>query len=242
MAHSPVWCYGSPAVWGRGVFVAALGAALAVSPTAAARQEPQGPGPTVAATSGNQFFPRSLTVPPNTTVYWENRGLNHNVKFEDGLFEQPADPLATPWRVWRHFDNEGTFRYFCEAHGGPGGAGMSGVVVVAANASPVLASLKATPRRVCKRRTRRCRRTTAVVTFSLSEAAKVSGGVDPDGAPAGREGIDISVDGKAGKNRLKIPVRPLAPGLYKLTLAAEDADGNESDPAVVRFRVVRPRR
>jgi hypothetical protein len=196
----------------------------------------------VAATAENQFFPRSLTVPPNTTVYWENRGLNHNVKFEDGLFEQPADPLATPWRVWRHFDVEGTYRYYCEAHGGPGGQGMSGVVTVVANASPVLASLKVAPRRVCNRRTKRCRATTAVVTYRLSEAARVSGGVDPVGAPAGREGFEFATDGKAGANKLKFPAKPLAPGVYRVTVAAEDEDGNESDPASVRFRVVRPRR
>jgi plastocyanin len=229
-------------VWGRGAVVAGVVAAFAACPTAAVAQEPQGPGPTVVAGADDRFFPRAVTVPPNTTVYWENRGLNHNVKFEDGLFEQPADPLSTPWRVWRHFDNVGTFPYYCEAHGGPGGVGMSGVVTVAANASPVLSALKASPRHVCKRRTRRCRRTTVVVTFQLSEAATVSGGVDPVGAPAGREGIDISVEGRAGKNRLKIPVRPFALGLYALTLGAEDTDGNESDPAVVRFRVVRPRR
>jgi plastocyanin len=215
---------------------------LAVYPSAAAGQEPQGPGPTVAATAENQFFPRSLTIPPNTTVYWENRGLQHNVKFEDGLFEQPADPMSTPWRVWRHFDNEGTFRYYCESHGGPGGMGMSGVITVAANASPVLSSLKASPKRPCSRRTRRCRRTTVTLTFRLSEPARVAGGIDPVGSPAGREGMDLSVDGKAGVNRLKIPVRRWRPGLYAVTLAAEDSDGNESDPSVVRFRVKRPRR
>lgn len=212
------------------------------APSAASAQEPQGPGPTVAATADNTFFPRALTVPPNTTVYWENRGLDHNVKFEDGLFEQPAAPMPTPWRVWRHFDAEGVYRYYCESHGGAGGVGMSGTITVAANASPVLASMKATPRRACTRKTRRCRKTTVVVTFALSEPARVSGGIDPVGAPAGRESIDLEMDGKQGKNRLKIPVRPLAPGVYRVTLAAEDADGNESDPAAVRFRVVRPRR
>lgn len=214
---------------------------LSVS-SAAFGQEPQGPGPTVVATADDKFFPRALTVPPNTAVYWENRGLDHNVKFEDGLFEQPADPMPTPWRVWRHFDAEGVYRYYCESHGGPGGVGMSGVVTVAANASPVLGSLKVTPRRVCNRRTRRCRKTTAVVSFRLSEAARVSGGIDPIGAPEGREAIDLDKPGKAGLNKVKVPAKSFTAGVYRVTLAAEDTDGNESDPAVVRFRVVRPRR
>jgi plastocyanin len=217
-------------------------AVLTAAPPVAFGQEPQGPGPTVAATGDNQFFPRSLTVPPNTTVYWENRGLDHNVKFEDGLFEQPADPMSTPWRVWRHFDNEGAYRYYCESHGGPGGAGMSGVVTVQANASPVLSGLKVSPKRVCNRRTRRCRRATLTVMFRLSEAATVSGGIDPIGSPPGREGADVSTGGTPGVNRLKIPARQFKPGLYMLTLGAEDSDGNESDPAVVRFRVLRARR
>jgi plastocyanin len=223
------------------VWIGVLGVFL-TCPASVLAQEPQGPGPTVGATAENQFFPRSLTIPPNTTVYWENRGLQHNVKFEDGAFEQPADPLSTPWRVWRHFDSEGVFRYYCESHGGPGGQGMSGVITVAANASPVLASMKAAPRRVCSRRTRRCRKTTVVVTFALSEPARVSGGIDPLGAPAGRESVDLEVAGRAGKNRLKIPAKGMAPGVYQVTLAAEDEDGNESDPVSVRFRVVRPRR
>src|SRR5215208_5981902 len=105
-----------PVVRGRGVVSIGVLAVFLTCPVSAVAQEPQGPGPTVAATAENQFFPRSLTVPPNTTVYWENRGLQHNVKFEDGAFEQPADPLSTPWRVWRHFDTAGVFRYYCEAH------------------------------------------------------------------------------------------------------------------------------
>jgi hypothetical protein len=119
---------------------------------------------------------------------------------------------------------------------------MSGVVTVAANAAPVMSALKATPRRVCDRRTRRCRQTTAVISFRLSEAATVSGGIDPVGAPEGRAGSDVSVAGKAGANKLRVPTTGLAPGVYRVTLAAEDTDGNESDPGVVRFRVKHARR
>lgn len=194
--------------------------------------------PSVAATAENQFFPQHLTVPPNTTVYWDNRGTNHNVKFEDGLFEEPADPLPTPWRVWRHFDDAGVYRYYCEAHGGPGGQGMSGTVTVAANAAPTLTALSAKPRRVCHRRTRRCRTTRGVISFRLSEAARVSGGLDRiGGAPDQSSAMDFDIPGKAGLNTFRVSGRRLAPGVYRLTLAAEDQDGNESDPAVIRLRV-----
>jgi plastocyanin len=206
---------------------------LAASASAAHAQEPS-----VAATADNQFFPQHLTVPPNTTVYWDNRGTNHNVKFEDGLFEEPADPLPTPWRVWRHFDNPGVYRYYCEAHGGPGGQGMSGTITVAANAAPTLTGLKAKPRRICFRRTRRCRTTRGVVSFRLSEPARVFGALDRiGGSPDQSAAMEVDILGKAGLNSFRLSGRRLVRGVYRLTLAAEDPDGNESDPAVIRVRV-----
>jgi plastocyanin len=215
---------------------------LALVLSAAPAHGQAGPGPTVVAASDNTFLPRTITRAPNTTVYFENRGLDHNVKFEDGLFEQPADPTPTPWRVWRHFDDVGVYAYYCESHGGPGGVGMSGTVIIESAPGPVLSGLKVTPKRICDRRTRRCRRTRAKVSFQLSEAARVTGGIDPVGAPAGRPSTDIEIDGKAGANTIPVTGRGLRAGVYRVTLAAEDPDGNESDPAAVRFRVKRGRR
>src|SRR3954447_26570269 len=158
---------------------AALGVAAMLSLASAqalATDGPGGPGRTVAATADNTFTPKTLTIPPNTTVYFENRGLSHNVHFDDGKFEGPTDPQPTPWRVWRHFDQPGTYRYYCELHGGPNGQGMSGTVFVETGAAPRLEKLTVAPRRVCNRRTRRCRKTGAVVRFTLSENARVTGG------------------------------------------------------------------
>lgn len=200
------------------------------------------PSPTVIATSENEFFPKRLTVPPDTTVNFENRGLAHNVRFEDGGFEEPADPQPTPWRVWRHFDNPGVYRYYCEMHGGPGGQGMSGTIVVEAGADPVLDGLAVKPRKICNRRTRKCKRVAARIVYRLSEDARVSGGIDPVGGKKGRRSRDISVAGEKGKNSIKISGRRWQPGLYAVTLSAEDEDGNESDASTVHFRVKRARR
>jgi plastocyanin len=200
------------------------------------------PSPTVVATSGNEFFPRKLTIPPNTTVNFENRGLAHNVRFEDGAFEEPADPQATPWRVWRHFDDVGVYRYYCEMHGGPGGKGMSGTVVVEADAAPRLSKLSVAPRRICNRRTRKCKRVRGAVRYTLSEDARVAGGMDPVGAPAGRKPHDIAVGGKSGVNTIPVRGRGLRAGVWKVTLSAEDEDGNESDAVSAYFRIVRARR
>ena len=200
------------------------------------------PSPTVVATTENTFFPKTLTVPPNTTVNFDNRGGLHNVKFEDGNLEQPADPQPTPWHVTRHFDDAGEFRYYCEMHGGPGGQGMSGTIIVDANADPVLEGLAVKPRRICNKRTRKCRKVRAVITWSLSEDARVTGAIDPVGEPAGRRSRDIEVAGKQGANSIPISGRRWQPGVYKVTLSAEDVDGNESDASSVNFRVKRARR
>ncbi len=220
----------------------ALGVVVSLLASAAAAHAQAGPGPVVAATSDNTFFPRTLTRTPNTTVYFENRGGLHNVKFEDGLFEQPADPTLTPWRVWRHFDNPGTFAFYCESHGGPGGVGMSGTIVIEAEAAPALSGLRIGPKRLCDRRTRRCRQVRANVVFALSEDARVTGAIEPVGAPAGRPTTDIEQEGKAGRNKFKVSGQGKKPGVYRVSLQAEDADGNESDVATARFRVKRARR
>jgi plastocyanin len=99
---------------------------VGVAPALAANQS-------VTATPSNQFAPANVTVNPGETVTWTNSGGVHNVKFDDGSFEQPADPSTAPWTVSRSFDTPGTFRYYCELHGGPNGVGMSGTVTVGGN-------------------------------------------------------------------------------------------------------------
>jgi plastocyanin len=189
---------------------------------------------TIIATDDPAFFPANLTIPPGTQVNWENHGLLHNVKFDDGSFEQPPDPQATPWIVMRKFDQPGVYRYYCENHGGPGGQGMSGVITVESGANPTLTRLRVRPTHVRPKRR-------ATIRFRLSKTARVAGGIDPIGDPAGRASRDLEFAGKPGPNKFRVKVRGLAPGRYQLTLAAEDENGNESDPATAKFRVKRPR-
>jgi plastocyanin len=196
---------------------------------------PAGRGPTVAATADNTFTPKTLTIPPNTPVYFENRGLSHNVHFEDGKLQAPATPQPTPWRVWRTFADEGTYRYYCDLHGGPDGEGMSGTIIVTAEASPVLSALRIAPKRVGRKRKSK-------VTFALSEPARVSGGLDPVPSGSKRRGLDIQFAGKKGRNTFRVAATKLDPGLYRLWLSAEDVDGNESDAVSGFLRVKRTRR
>ena len=108
---------------GLGALVAAL-AVLAQTGSALAADQ------TVTATSGNQFSPSSVVINQGDTVTWNNGGGLHNVHFDDNSYDMPATPSAAAWSVSRTFSTLGTFRYYCEAHGGPNGVGMSGVVSV----------------------------------------------------------------------------------------------------------------
>ena len=77
------------------------------------------------------FQPSQITVDAGDEVNWSSSGQNpHTVTADDGSFGsgtlQPGESFSTT------FDAAGSFAYFCEFHGGPGGSGMSGVVVVRA--------------------------------------------------------------------------------------------------------------
>jgi plastocyanin len=107
------------------VLLLAAGFAVAVVPASAADQS---------VTARNfEFAPNSVTISQGETVTWSNSGGYHNVKFDDGSFTDPPTAIAALWTVSRTFDTPGTFRYYCTAHGGAGGSGMSGTVVVNAS-------------------------------------------------------------------------------------------------------------
>jgi plastocyanin len=77
------------------------------------------------------FQPSQITVDAGDEVNWSSSGQNpHTVTADDGSFGsgtlQPGESFSTT------FDAAGSFAYYCEFHGGAGGTGMSGVVVVRA--------------------------------------------------------------------------------------------------------------
>jgi plastocyanin len=53
---------------------------------------------------------------------------NHTVTADDGSFA--SDTLSNGGVFEFTFNNPGTFAYYCEFHGGPGGEGMSAVITV----------------------------------------------------------------------------------------------------------------
>jgi plastocyanin len=89
--------------------------------------------------AGFSYSPATVTIQAGDSVTWVNQGGLHNVTADDGSFHcaQGCDgaggngnPSSALWTATRTFPQAGTFRYYCEQHGGPQGAGMSGTVVV----------------------------------------------------------------------------------------------------------------
>ena len=79
------------------------------------------------------FIPQSLTINVGDLVKWTNISGTHNVRADDfSFYSGPAAPA--PWEFIHTFTAEGNNPYYCEPHGGPGGSGMSGVIIVLAPA------------------------------------------------------------------------------------------------------------
>jgi plastocyanin len=99
------------------------------------------------AVSSNVFTAKDVNVTQGESVTWHNNGGTHNVHFDDDSYIMPNPASSAGWTVSRTFNTPGTFRYYCDIHGGPGGAGMAGTVTVSPGyprpkaATPLRASL-----------------------------------------------------------------------------------------------------
>lgn len=103
-----------------------FGVALAAAPAAGAADQ------TVNALASNVFSPADVSIAQGEKVIWNNvGGGTHNVRFDDGSFEMPAQPSSTAWSVQRTFNQVGNFTYYCEAH-----PGMTGIVRVGTGTTP----------------------------------------------------------------------------------------------------------
>ncbi|MHB1317526.1 MAG: plastocyanin/azurin family copper-binding protein [Anaerolineae bacterium] len=76
-----------------------------------------------------QFVPKVLTVRVGTEVKFSNKdSAVHTVTSDTGLFESGS--LSKGDDFFYTFTEAGEYPYFCAPHGGPGGQGMSGTIVV----------------------------------------------------------------------------------------------------------------
>jgi len=115
--------------------VGALVALFAVVPLAGAA--PLAATQTVSV-KDNLFEPKTITVNGGDTVTWQYAGQNeHTVTADDGSFDSGDLKTGEKTSFSFTFTKSGTFAYHCKYHGGAGGQGMSGVVMVQAGGAPV---------------------------------------------------------------------------------------------------------
>ena len=76
------------------------------------------------------FTPQIVFIQPGDTVTWTYAGgtMPHNVVADDNSYSNPLSSSA--WTFSHTFPTAMTSRYYCAAHGAPGGLGMAGSVVV----------------------------------------------------------------------------------------------------------------
>lgn len=79
----------------------------------------------------NAYNPDPVEIEVGDTVQWTNVQGFHDVKADDNSFSS-GDPRAGTWVFTHTFTLTGTFLYYCSVHGGRGGAGMAGQVIVRA--------------------------------------------------------------------------------------------------------------
>jgi plastocyanin len=203
-----------------------------------------------ASGSPNTFTPSTVTVLQGETVTWNNAGGFHNVHFDDGSFDQPADPIF-PWStaVVRTFLSAGTYSYVCEAHpemtgavavqasGGTQGPGPGGGPPAPVSADKTQPSLKLGG----KTTQRALRRRAVLVAVEVNEASSVvaKGTVAVPGASKVIRLKQASKQLAAGaKANLKLKLPKQAPRAFgraldrgrrltaKVTVTAKDAAGN----------------
>ena len=75
------------------------------------------------------FAPKEIHIAPGQTVTWTNDDpLQHTVTADDGSFDSGL--IDQGGTFTQEFDTPGTYQYFCQPHGGPGGTGMAATVIV----------------------------------------------------------------------------------------------------------------
>lgn len=82
---------------------------------------------TIIVTFANfSYSPALVYINAGDIVNWQGNFVAHPLVSEDGLWATRSTGASFNFT----FSNPGSFRYYCNQHGGPGGMGMSGQVIV----------------------------------------------------------------------------------------------------------------
>ncbi|HEX2232844.1 MAG TPA: hypothetical protein VHG69_05720 [Thermoleophilaceae bacterium] len=240
------------------VSLAFVALAMALPSAAAAQCQPSDVPVSIVSTSpSNDYSPDTANVPVGGTVCWTNNDafFDHTATADAG--GNPNSPSLDPGETYRAtFTADATIPYHCAIHpdmtarvvvgaggpppgGGGGGGGGGGQTGPGVDTPPRFSSVRVVPSRACRRRSRTCRRPGARVRFRLDERARVTGALDRRGPGAGRVVRRFSFSARAGVNNVRLPLRRLRPGRYRLALRAVDAAGNRSSVARASFTLRR---
>jgi plastocyanin len=116
----------------------------AAQPTASADQPQPAAGAATVDIGDNTFTPKDISIPVGGTVTWAHKGQRkHTVTADDGSFKSATLDAGVGFK--QSFDQPGTYKYYCEFHGGAGGGGMSGVITVGDGASAPAAAPPTAP-------------------------------------------------------------------------------------------------
>jgi plastocyanin len=233
-----------------GALTAAVAGALAPGAHAANAE-------VVVGQSGDRFSPSSVTINVGDTVTWRWADSDHNVVIDDAREGFDAGYRRSGETYARTFSNAGTYEFYCDPHrddgmrgtlvvqpssspppppppppsGGTtgtapaGGTAPTGTAAAVDRAAPVLSLLRArVVRRVARLRLRLDERSAVRVTLRR--------------AGARRAARTRRFTGTAGVNALRLSVRGLRRGRYRVRVVATDAAGNRS-PARTRTIVIR---
>lgn len=72
------------------------------------------------------YAPELVYITAGDSVTWQGNFFAHPLTSDDGLWATQSSGDSFSYT----FQNAGVFLYYCTIHGGPGGAGMSGQVIV----------------------------------------------------------------------------------------------------------------
>jgi plastocyanin len=111
--------------------ISACGGTTATTPPEAQDlpQEPQNSTDSVVQIVDSSFKDETITIAAGTTVMWTHNGNRpHTVTADGGSFDSSTLNSGDSFEFT--FSEPGTYPYYCRFHGGPGGTGMSGTIIV----------------------------------------------------------------------------------------------------------------
>ena len=227
---------------------------LATAAAAAALPAPANPhpghGPIVIAIGGFKFDPATVNVVQGDPVlfYWKGPDTNHSATSDDGApmaFDsdqgkapgQVSHKVQDGWSV--AMTTPGTYGFHCKVH-----PSMRGTINVAPYVQPAPAPppkvtrLKASPMRLCSRRSHRCTHPGTLLSITLDNPADVQVRIARRAGGATLEEVDFGAP--PGTTRKRVSFGSLKPGAYRITVVAVDtATGASGKPARINVQVRR---